>query len=244
MEEKIIVKEVGKKFKIGFKKRQSVLARLASLVSGKETKKIIWALKEVSLNISEGEIVGLIGKNGSGKSTLLRCLCGIYKNDKGKIKKRGKIIPIIALNVGMQPRLTMRDNIFLCCSLFGLSKKKIKDRFLDIVKFSELEEFLGTKVYQFSEGMKQRLAFSIAIHCNPDILLLDEVFEVGDEKFKIKSAKKIKELVKKGASVVLVSHELWMIEKYCDRVILLDNGEIKKDGKTEEVVRKYKNVSR
>ena len=143
----------------------------------------------------------------------------------------------------MQPRLTMKDNIYLCCSLFGLSNQEIAQKFQDIVKFSELQDFVETKIYQFSEGMKQRLAFSIAISCDPEILLLDEVFEVGDEKFKEKSANKIKELARKGACVMLVSHELWMIEKYCNRVLWMDKGSIKKDGETGEVVSNYKKIN-
>ena len=240
MEERIIIENLGKKFKIGFKKRQSALARFAGLFSGRESRKTIWALEDISFKVKKGEIVGLIGKNGSGKSTLFRCISRIYNKNKGILKTRGRVIPIIGLNVGLQSRLTMKDNIFLCCSLFGLSGKTIKERFEEIVKFSELEEFINTKIYQFSEGMKQRLAFSIAINCEPDILLLDEVFEVGDENFKKKSAEKIKELVKNGVSVLLVSHELWMIEKYCDRVLWLDKGKIRKEGKVKDVVKRYK----
>jgi ABC-type polysaccharide/polyol phosphate transport system ATPase subunit len=241
--QRIVVEDIAKRFKIGFKKRQTALSRLASLFSGREPKKIIWALKEVSFKAEEGEIIGIIGKNGSGKSTLLRVIAGIYKCNKGKVKTNGKIISLINLNVGMQQRLTMKDNIYLCCSLFGLSQKTIKQRFNSVLKFSELQNFLNTKIYQFSEGMKQRLAFSIAIHCNPEILLLDEVFEVGDKEFKIKSANKIKELVKKGATVLLVSHELWMIEKYCDRIIWLDKGRILEKGNTRELAVKYKKTS-
>ncbi len=237
--QRITVENIAKRFKIGFKKNQSILARISSFFSGREPKKIIWALKEVSFEAEEGEIIGIIGKNGSGKSTLLRMIAGIYRCNKGKITTNGKIISLINLNVGMQPRLTMKDNIYLCCSLFALSQKTIKQRFNSIVRFSELENFINTKIYQFSEGMKQRLAFSIAIHCNPEILLLDEVFEVGDKEFKIKSANKIKELVKKGSTVLLVSHELWMIEKYCNKIIQLDKGKISKIG-DKNILKHYK----
>ena len=239
MKERIIVESVSKNFKIGFKKRESFLSRMLSLFSGREQKKTLEALKEVSLKVSPREIVGIIGKNGSGKSTLLRCLAKIY-DYQGEIKTLGKIIPIISLNLGFQHRLTMKENIYLCCSLFGLSRKKIKEVLPSIVRFSELESFIDTKLYQFSSGMGNRLAFSIAIHCSPDILLLDEVFEIGDEMFRKKSAEKIKELVKKGAAVVLVSHDMEMIGKYCDKVILMEKGKIIKKGKTEEVIKKYK----
>lgn len=237
---RIMVEHISKKFQIGFKKHQSALERCIGLFSGKEPKKTIQALKEVSFEAKKGEIVGIIGENGSGKSTLLRVIAGIYKQDEGKIITNGKIISVINLRVGLQDRLTMRDNIYLCCSLFGLSQNNIKQRFNSIVEFAELENFINTKIYQFSEGMKARLAFSIAIYCNPDILLLDEVFEVGDENFREKSSEKIKRFVKKGATVLLVSHNLTMIEKHCDKIIWMEKGKIKKEGRTREVVEGYK----
>ena len=237
---RIIVEKVSKKFQIGFKKNQSALERFIGLFSGKEPKKTIQALKEVSFTAEKGEIVGIIGENGSGKSTLLRTIAGIYRQDEGRITTGGKMISLIGLNVGLHLRLTMKDNIYLCCSLFGLSQKDIKKNFSLIVEFTELENFINTKIYQFSEGMKQRLAFSIAIHCNPEILLLDEVFEVGDESFRKKSAEKIKKLVNNGVTALLVSHDLNMIKKHCDKVIWMERGKIKKQGKTREVVGEYK----
>ena len=239
LDNRIIVKNISKKFKIGFKKHQSVLARFVSFFSGKEPKKIIQALKDVSFKVKKAEIVGIIGENGSGKSTLLRVIAGIYKQDKGEINVNGKIISAINLKIGLHQRLTMKDNIYFCCSLFGLSQKEIKKKLHLIVEFAELGNFINTKIYQFSEGMKSRLAFSIAIHCNPEILLLDEVFEVGDEKFKIKSADKIKGFVKKRATVLLVSHDLHMVKKYCDKVIWLDKGKIIKEGDIKEIIKEY-----
>ncbi len=223
---RINVDNVSKKFKIGFRKHQSALARAVSFFSGKEPQKEIWALKNVSFFVRSGEVVGVIGPNGSGKSTLLRVIAGIYSPDNGKVITNGKIISLINLDIGLQPRLTMRDNIFLCCALFDLGKEEIKKRFNSIIKFAELENFIDTKLYQFSSGMLQRLAFSIAIHCNPEILILDEVFEVGDESFRMKSAKKIKELVKKGAAVLFVSHNPYLIKTYCSRVIKFDKGKL------------------
>jgi len=200
-------------------------------------------LREISFSVEGGEVVGIVGENGSGKSTLLRIIAGIYDRDGGEVKTKGKIIPLINLNIGLMDRLTMEDNIYLCCGLFGLSRKETKRSFDSIVEFSELINFVNTKIYQFSEGMKQRLSFSIAVHCNPDILLLDEVFEVGDEDFKIKSANKIKDFVKSGVTVLLVSHELQLIERYCDRAIWLDKGSIVKQGKAQEVVERYSKIA-
>jgi ABC-type polysaccharide/polyol phosphate transport system ATPase subunit len=238
---RIIVKDISKKFKIGFKKHQGALARLTGLFSGKEPKKTLQVLRDVTFNVKKREIIGIIGENGSGKSTLLRIIAGIYKQDSGKIVTNGKIVSLINLRVGFHSRLTMKDSIFLVSSFFGIPEREIKEKFDSITGFAELEKFTGTKIYQFSEGMLQRIAFSIAIHCNPDILLLDEVFEVGDEKFKKKSASKIERLVKKGVTVILVSHDLDMIRKYCDKVIWMEKGKIKREGRVKKIIEEYKN---
>jgi len=241
---RIVAENISKIFKIGFKKNQSALARLIGLFSGKEPKKTIRALSNISFTAEKGEILGIIGENGSGKSTLLRTIAGIYRQNEGKIITNGKIISIINLNIGFHNRLIMKDNILLVSSFFGLSQKQIEQKFNSIVKFAELEPFINTKIYQFSEGMKARLAFSIAVHCGPKILLLDEVFEVGDEEFRKKSAEKIKELVKEGVTVILVSHNLNMIEKYCDRVIWLEQGKIKREGKAKEIIQEYTRIKK
>jgi ABC-2 type transport system ATP-binding protein len=236
---RIIIENISKKFFIGFRKKQSILARFISLFSGREQKKDLEVLKDISFDVNEGETMGIIGHNGSGKSTLLRIISGIYKQDSGKIILNGKLISLINLNIGLKDRLTMKENIYLCCSLFGLGREEIKRKFKLIIEFSELHDFVNTKIYQFSEGMKQRLAFSIAIHCNPEILLLDEVFEVGDEEFRKKSVTKIKELVKNKVSVILVSHDMEMIKKYCDKIILMEKGEMIQKGDTKKIVNNY-----
>lgn len=238
-EKRIIVENISKKFKIGFKKSRAALAMGLNLLSGKEPKRTIRALRGVSLSVESGEIVGLIGPNGCGKSTLLKIIAGIYPIYSGSVKTSGKVVPLIELGVGLQHRLTMRDNIFLVGSLFGLGRKEIKRNFNSIVKFADLDRFVETKLYQFSRGMKERLAFSIAIHTHPDILLLDEVFAVGDEEFRKRSAEKIKELAKGGVSIIFVSHELWMIREFCSRVILMDDGKIKKEGKPKNILNSY-----
>jgi len=237
--QRILVEKITKEFRIGFKKKQNALSRLFGMVSGRIPTKRLVALDGVSLSVGPGETVGIIGSNGSGKSTLLRLIAGIYKKTRGKIRTRGKIISLINLSIGLKPRLTMKDNVYLIGSLFGMGRKDIKKRFNDIVRFAELNPYVNTKISQFSNGMRHRLVFSIAVNARPDILLLDEVFEVGDERFKKKSAGKIKEMVRNGASVILVSHEMWMIEKYCSRAIWIDKGNIKKHGDPKSVVRKY-----
>ena len=235
----ITVKNISKNFRIGYKKHLTILQRIISFSSGREPKKNIKVLDGVSYEFKPGEITGIIGKNGSGKSTLLRTIAGIYKGNSGEIIANGKIISLINLVVGFKGRLSMKDNIFLCCSLFGLGRRDIKKKFNLIVEFSGLEKFVETKLYQFSAGMLQRLAFSIAINCNPQILLLDEVFEVGDEDFRIKSVEKIKSFAKQGGCVVFVSHELFIMEKYCNKIIWLDNGKIKRTGNPKEVIEIY-----
>lgn len=244
MMKKIIVREVSKKFRMGFKKNRGALARLLGLFSGRLPRKDFWALKGISFNVKKGEVVGIIGENGSGKSTILRIISGIYPPSKGSVYTKGNLIPLIGFGAGLNGRLTMKENIFLVGSLFDLSRRDIKNRFDSIVEFAGLEDFVETKLYQFSSGMTQRLAFSIAIHANPEILILDEVFSVGDEDFRNKSANKIKELARKGTSVLFVSHELWMIEKYCDRVIWMSKGKIVKEGKTKELIKEYKKCSK
>jgi len=237
---RIVVDKISKQFKIGCTKKQSALGGFLSLFSGTGPTRVIWALREVSFTIGHGEIVGIIGKNGSGKSTLLRLIAGIYDKTCGGVKTWGKVVSLINFRLGVHQYLTMRDNIYFISSFLGLSRKETAGRLDSIVRFSELEDFLDAKMYQFSEGMRQRLVFSIAVHSCPEILLLDEVFEVGDREFQAKSAYIIKELVAGGAAVVLVSHNLDLIEKYCGRAIWLEDGRMKGVGPVVEVVEKYK----
>lgn len=229
--DRIILNNVSKKFKIGSVESQTALSKFLLLFSGQEPKKTIWANQNISLTVPAGKIIGIIGPNGSGKSTLFRIIAGIYQPDEGEVIVNGKIISLINLYVGMKERLTMRENIYLYCTLFGLSRKETKEKFNGIVNFSELKGYTNTKLYQFSTGMIMRLAFSVAIYCNPDILLLDEVFEIGDQAFKASSANKIKELAHQGTAVILVSQELQLIEKYCQLVISMEQGKIVKTEK-------------
>lgn len=237
--DRIVLKNITKKFNITGKKNQGFLANMISAFSSFREKNTVDVLRDVSLTVASGEILGVIGDNGNGKSTLLRVIAGIYQPDEGVVVIRGKIISLINLLVGLKDRLTMRENIFLMGSLFGMSQEEIKNKLEEIVTFSGFTDFINTKIYQFSNGMMQRLVFSIAVHANPDILLLDEVFEVGDEDFKEKSANKIKEIVEHGSCVILVSHDMEMINKYCDRVALMQRGRLITVGNPQEVTEKY-----
>ncbi|MFQ5646508.1 MAG: ABC transporter ATP-binding protein [bacterium] len=237
--ERMIVNNVSKKFRIGSAKKERALARFVYFFSGRESKRNLWVMKDISFRVQAKEIVGIIGENGSGKSTLLRIVAEIYDRNSGTIEIKGKIIPLINLKIGMKPLLSMKDNIYVIASLFGLPRKEIKKRFSAMIEFSELGDFVNTKIYQFSRGMLQRLTFSVAVHCRPEVLLLDEIFEVGDEKFRIKSAGKIKELADNGAAVLIVSHNLDLVARYCDRVIWVERGRIKQQGRPKGIINDY-----
>lgn len=234
--ERIVLNNIYKQFKKS-PPAKTFLSRIISADFFSRSKEEFLALKDISLKATAGEIIGIIGPNGSGKTSLLSVIAGIYKADKGGIKIKGNVISLINLYVGQQQILTMKDNIYLWASLFGLYKAEIKREFDNIVKFAELDDFVNTRIHKFSRGMIERLIFSIGIHCRPEILLLDEVFEVGDEYFKRKSVAKIKELANQGSSILVATHDLDIVNKYCQRVICLDKGEIKKEGLPQEIIR-------
>jgi ABC-type polysaccharide/polyol phosphate transport system ATPase subunit len=196
----LIVKNLFKKLKISNRERIGLLASIIGL-GKKNDRGFSIIIDDISLSVSSGEFLAIIGKNASGKSTLLRTLAGIYCKDSGIINNHGKIVSLIELEVGFKLRLTMADNIYLCGALFGLTRKEIKKKFNDIVEFSELDKFVNTKLYKFSQGMEERLSFSIAVNCNPEILLLDELFNVADEKFKNKAIGKLNVMAKNGVMV-------------------------------------------
>jgi ABC-type polysaccharide/polyol phosphate transport system ATPase subunit len=243
-EKNIQVDNISKKFNIGFKKNQGALARLISFVSGKESRKDLEVLKDVSFCAYPGQIIGIIGKNGSGKSTLLRILAGIYEPDKGWVKTVGTVNYLAGFGNGLNPKLTMEENIYLMGTMMGLGKTDIKKRFYEIVDFAGLKDFIYTKVYKFSSGMVTRLSFSVTIHClkhsNPDILLLDEVFGAGgDIDFEDKAIGKMAEFIKGGATVILASHNLEIVKQYCDEVFWLDKGGIAAHGLPDDICEKY-----
>jgi len=215
--------------------------RFTKLFDRNYKRKEIKALQEVSLKIRRGEIFGIIGRNGSGKSTLINVIMGSIPPDKGgKISTKGKMMRL-SLGLGVDPNLSARDNIYVNGSIIGLSFKKIGAIFNDIIEFAGLEEFVDTPVKYFSKGMKQRLMFSIAMHADADVFLLDEFFGgTGDEDFKKKSDKAFRQTILEGRTIVIVSHSMQIITKYCDRAVWLNKGKVVKMGKTEEVVSEYK----
>ena len=241
---KIEVKNVSKVFKTKIKGKDVALSHLTHFFHDDKKRTYIQVLDDVSFNVKQGEILGIIGKNGSGKSTLLQVIAGIYSSDFGSVVRNGETVYLTSMGVGMMEKLSMKDNIFLAGALMGMSQKKIKSIFNEIVDFSELGDFVDMKVSQFSKGMVGRLGFSISIFClknkTTEILLLDEVFGSGaDFEFENKAILKMEELIKSGVTVVLVSHSLGMIGKYCDRVVWLDKGKIREVGLPDDVIKKY-----
>ena len=234
----IKVENVSKTFRIPHEKIDSIRGAAANLFKhvGYEEFK---ALDDVSFEVKKGEFFGIIGRNGSGKSTLLKILAGIYQADKGKIHINGLISPFLELGIGFNPELSGRDNIYLNASVLGLTKKQIDAKFDSIVSFSELERFIDQKLKNYSSGMQVRLAFSVSIHANRDILLMDEVLAVGDSNFQSKCLEEFNKYKDAGKTVILVSHDIGTVQKYCDRAMLLRNGKVVKIGKAEEVGNAY-----
>lgn len=200
------------------------------------------SMRSVSLNLHQGEIVGVVGANGSGKTTLLKLIAGITVPEKGKVITKGRVTSLIDLEAGFHEDLSGLENIYLNGMILGMKKKEIKLVFDDVISFAEVGKFIDAPLYTYSMGMKMRLGFSVAVHSNPDVLLLDEGMAVGDEAFQKKSMKKVLELFSKKRTVVIVSHHLKLIEKYCNRAILMENGQIIIDSKkVKSVVQSYKN---
>jgi lipopolysaccharide transport system ATP-binding protein len=198
-----------------------------------------WAVDHVSLSLTRGQSLALIGANGSGKSTLLRLLAGIYCPDSGRIAIRGRVGALIALGAGFQPLLTGRENLYLNAAILGMKKREIDERFDEIVEFSGIREFLDAPVKTYSSGMHVRLGFSIAIHANPEILLVDEVMAVGDAHFQRKCFEKVRSLLDKGTSMIFVSHSISAVERMCDHGLVLSQGRRVFMGNIRESVQRY-----
>ena len=196
-------------------------------------------LKGISFDIEKGDILGIIGKNGSGKSTLLKLITRIIYPDSGSIKINGKVSSLIELGAGFHPDMTGRENIYINASIYGLTKKEIDSKLDTIIKFSELEEFIDSPIRTYSSGMYMRLAFSVAINVEAEILLIDEILSVGDANFQAKCFRKMQELKDSGITIVIVSHDLHTMEKLCNKVIWIESGKIKRSGIPNEVLKEY-----
>jgi lipopolysaccharide transport system ATP-binding protein len=199
----------------------------------------IWALRDVSFEVERGEILGVIGRNGAGKSTLLKILSRITAPTAGQVKVRGRVASLLEVGTGFHPELTGRENVFLNGAILGMSTREIQRRLEDIIAFAELERFLDTPVKRYSSGMYVRLAFAVAAHLEPDILIVDEVLAVGDGQFQRKCLGKIEDVGRKGRTVIFVSHNMAMVERLCARAFLLADGRLAAQGSTVQVVHQY-----
>jgi ABC-2 type transport system ATP-binding protein len=233
----IIAKNISKTFQISEDSHNTVKHRLFNLFNPPRDKEVP-ALKRMDIEIPKGECLGLIGRNGSGKSTLTKLLAGVYKTDTGSIKINGTTM-LMNLGVGMSHELTARENIYVSGSVLGLKIKEVDAIFDQIVDFAELREFIDTKIKFFSSGMVARLAFSIAVNAGADIMFLDEIFAVGDMKFQEKAVKVFESSWIKGKTVVLVSHTMDIIQKYCQRSAYLKKGELIFFGETKKALELY-----
>lgn len=202
----------------------------------------IWALRDVSLAIEPGEAVGIVGRNGSGKTTLLRLIAGIFQPTGGRLEVAGEVGSLLGLGAGFHPDFTGRENVFMNGAIHGLSRSYVHERLEEIVSFAELEDFFDVPVRTYSSGMYMRLGFALATHLDPDILLLDEVFAVGDEAFQRKCFGKILELRERGRTIVFVSHAAPAVERVCERAILLTSGRVAHDGAAREVIKHYQQL--
>lgn len=200
-----------------------------------------WALRDVSLELKPGEVLGVIGPNGAGKTTLLRLISGISRPTRGYVKAKGRIGALISVGAGFHPDLTGRENIYLNGTIMGMSRHEIDHKFDSIVDFAEIEDFLDTPLKRYSSGMAVRLGFSVAVHLEPDILLVDEILSVGDVRFRRKSYARMAQLFKSGVTIVFVSHGMRVVERLCDRAILLNQGSVVYSGSAPGVVRYYLN---
>jgi len=226
--------KVSKKYSI----RHEKPTFLEQLFSKKRLEEF-WALKKISLVINKGERVGIIGLNGSGKTTLLRLMAGVIESTEGQVITNGRLVSLIELGAGFHPDMTGEENIFLNALILGMSRKKVKQKFKKIVNWADVGNFIDAPVYTYSDGMKLRLGFSVLIHTNPEIILLDEGLALGDEDFKKKFTQNFNEWIKSKKTIVMASHNLSQLSSMCERVIWLEKGRVKMAGQPKKVISKY-----
>src|ERR1700689_1805541 len=232
------VRGVSKRFRLAHGRHNSLKERV--IHGGRTPHEDFWALKDVSLVAREGETVGILGRNGSGKSTLLKCICGVLQPTSGEVVVRGKLAGLLELGAGFQQDLTGRENIYLNGSLMGMAKRDVDKVFDAIVDFSELEAFIDGAVKFYSSGMYVRLGFAVAVNMDPDVLVVDEVLAVGDERFQRKCIGRVKEFQKEGRTILLVTHAADAVRSICDRGIVLSHGHMVGEGEPGEATRIFR----
>lgn len=239
----ITVSQVKKAFKLPHEKHDSLKSLFVNMFRSKKSYERQSVLNNVSFEVEKGDFFGIVGRNGSGKSTLLKLLAGIYSPDEGGISVNGKLTPFIELGVGFNPELTGRENIFLNGALLGFSTKQMEEFYPDIVEFAELERFMDQKLKNYSSGMQVRLAFSIAIKARNDILIFDEVLAVGDEAFQRKCLNIFEKYKAEKQTVILVTHDMETVRKFCNRAMLIDSGKIVEIGNPRNVAEIYSQIN-
>lgn len=238
----IKVDHVYKSFNIYYDRANTLKERMLFFARNKKREKRE-VLNDINLDIKKGETVALIGVNGSGKSTLLKLMTQIIFPNKGTIETKGKLTSLLELGAGFHPDFSGRENIYFNSSIFGLTKKEIDKRLEQIIEFSELGDFIDNPVRTYSSGMYMRLAFSVAINVDAEILLIDEILSVGDQHFQEKCFNKMRELKKEGKTMVFVTHSMDSVRKLCDRAVWLYDGKVRMDGNTDDVIKEYLRVT-
>lgn len=236
----IQVRDVSMHFNLMEEKVDSIKEYFVKLIKGKLLYNDFTALDHVSFDVMKGDILGFVGFNGAGKSTMLKILAGVLKPTSGTVTVKGNVAPLIEVGAGFDPELTARENIYLNGAILGFSKKFIEDKFDSIIDFAELKDFVNVPVKNFSSGMYARLGFSIATAVQPDILIVDEVLSVGDFRFQKKCEERIQKMIGSGVTILLVSHDLNMIERLCNKVIWFNHGVIKDKGYAKDVCQEFK----
>ncbi len=237
----IELQNVSKVFSIPHEKKKTLFHRLTSFVGKKYEFEQLYALRDINLRIHEGEFLGVIGKNGSGKSTLLKVISKIYLPTKGSIFVRGEIFPLLELGIGFQPEFSCKENVYLYGAILGFTRRQLSGRLKNIIEFAELERFIDAKLGTLSTGMILRLAFSVAIQSEAPIFLVDEGLAVGDRTFWLKCEEEFRKFKANGRTVVFVSHDMNAIQKFCDRVIVMNDGQIVRGGLPDEMIEFYVN---
>jgi lipopolysaccharide transport system ATP-binding protein len=236
---------LGKQYELGLRRygydtlREGLVRAFRSRDAGSANGRLLWALRDVSLDVRQGEVVGIIGHNGAGKSTFLKILSRITEPTEGYVDLRGRVGSLLEVGTGFHPELTGRENVYLNGSIIGMSRAEIRSRFDEIVAFAEIDRFLDTPVKRYSSGMSVRLAFAVAAHLEPEVLLVDEVLAVGDAAFQRKSLGKMTEVANEGRTVLFVSHNLGVIQALCQRAVLLEHGRVIVDAPVSEAVAHY-----
>jgi ABC-type polysaccharide/polyol phosphate transport system ATPase subunit len=238
----VTVQGLSKRFKLPHRQYSTFKERALHPFASR-TFDTLHAVDDVTIEIAQGEFFGIVGRNGSGKSTLLKCLAGIYEADAGHATIHGRLSPFIELGVGFNPDLTARDNVIINAIMLGLTRKEARERFDEIIAFAELEEFLDLKLKNYSSGMSVRLAFSVAIQVDADVLLVDEVLAVGDAAFQQKCFEQFHRLKDAGKTIVFVTHDMSAVERFCDRAMLLERGRILSLGEPHAIARAYNELN-